>query len=157
MRHVLSLLGAFVLAARGGSDDQPDGPRFLDADVHAPCGKSASSVCNPLTQTGCNTGEKCTWFRVSEACGGEVGCAPAGDVPVGGSCTWGPDGALTGFDDCVLGAVCDDSAGAGSCLAMCSLADATLPCPASLDCVAREGLFSDGPTDVPLAGVCDSI
>src|SRR3569623_2852629 len=47
-------------------------------------GSGSGAACNVLAQTGCNTGEKCTWiYALVSADGtnilGHVGCAPEGD------------------------------------------------------------------------------
>ncbi|MBL0215755.1 MAG: hypothetical protein IPQ07_17980 [Myxococcales bacterium] len=38
--------------------------------------------CNPLTQTGCNEGEKCNWIydQLMPTLVGHIGCEPAGTV-----------------------------------------------------------------------------
>src|SRR5437016_6095766 len=61
-----------------------------------------SSICNPLTQTGCCAPEKCTWYIDATAPTplGHIDCAPEGVIPLGGACTYGPPGTM-GFDNCV--------------------------------------------------------
>ena len=162
MRHSRSLLGVvfLVVAACGSNNDDPTDARpiFIDAAVDAPVG------CNLLTQTGCDVGEKCTWIRVSAGPSdaeqlGQPGCAPDGTVALDGACSYGTSGADTGFDNCIGGLICLASPAAemasGTCRAMCSLADATLPCAAGFNCGAYSKFFSNNSMDTPLAGVCD--
>jgi hypothetical protein len=149
-----------LAAACGGDAGEFDarGPTFIDAGLADadPC-ESNAALCNLLTQTGCNQGDKCAWVRVSDECGGSPTCVPGGDVPVGGSCSWGPVGPTTGYDNCVIGAICsaEPDASTGTCERVCSPWDATLPCPSGSACAVRAGLFSDEPNETPLAGICE--
>jgi hypothetical protein len=124
--------------------------RSIDAGLDAP------SVCNVLAQTGCGTGEKCTWIidTASPSPLGHIGCAPDGAAAVGSACTRNPPGA-TGYDDCVKGNYCfgPDSGGAGVCKAICDPAGGTPMCTSGYACSTYDGLF--GPSgQPPAAGVC---
>jgi hypothetical protein len=157
-RHGLVLVTSLLASSScGDAAENPDALviQWIDARTD-PCGPDPL-VCNLLTQTGCVAGDKCTWIRGSEECGDHVGCAPAGPVAVGGSCTWGADGATTGYDDCAQGAICsaEPDASTGTCERMCSPWDATLPCPSGSACAVRAGLFSDEPNETLLAGICE--
>jgi hypothetical protein len=134
---------------------------FVDA---RPDGEGPPPVCNLLTQSGCDAGQKCTWIRVSAGASdaeqlGQPGCAPQGAVALDGACMYGASGATTGFDNCMGGLICLASPAvemaSGSCRAMCSLTDATLPCAAGYSCGAYSKFFSNSSMDMPLAGVCD--
>ncbi|HSN24970.1 MAG TPA: hypothetical protein VLT45_01760, partial [Kofleriaceae bacterium] len=60
-----------LLAACGGSDAKPkDAPTTTD---------SGPTGCSPLTQTGCQANEKCTWVidQTAPAYIGHIGCVPA--------------------------------------------------------------------------------
>ena len=72
--------------------------------VDAPSGDGGGALCNVLTQTGCASGEKCSWIEDSMTLG-HVGCAPMGTVALNGACAYGAPGA-TGYDNCVGGTVC---------------------------------------------------
>jgi hypothetical protein len=99
------LLGALLLAGCSGATETWDVDRFPDA--YGPV--CHCSVCNPLTQGGCNPGEKCTWVNDQDSPPiGHIGCAPdygAAAVAIGGACTDPPAGPM-GYDTCVKGAVC---------------------------------------------------
>src|SRR5678815_4710393 len=67
-------------------------------------------VCNPVAQTSCGLGEKCTWIHLDSSTGrGELGCVADQPVASGDACTVGPDGPTTGYDDCARGDLCVDS------------------------------------------------
>jgi hypothetical protein len=91
------------------------------------------TACDPVAQTGCAAGERCT--RVGLSGGGAITtCAPEGTVPEGGTC-WAP---AVGADDCVAGTLCVE----GRCAATCA--------SGASSCSCDTGAFSD----VPTAGVC---
>jgi hypothetical protein len=162
MRHSQHSLGIVVLvvAACGNGGGQPDGPIVIDAvSIDGP-----PPICNLLTQSGCNVGEKCTWIRVSAGPSdaeqlGQVGCAPDGAAALDAACSYGASGATTGFDNCMGGLICLASPAtemaSGTCKSMCSLADATLTCATGFACGAYSKFFSNTETDTPLAGVCE--
>jgi hypothetical protein len=109
----------------------------------------ASGVCNPLTQTGCASGDKCTWIVDDAASAtGHVGCAPAGTVGIGGVCM---NSGGVGPDDCIGGSVCV----AGECKTICdpAAAVATNGCDAQHACSRYSGLFED--QGVISYGACD--
>src|SRR5512135_1077838 len=92
-----------VTACGGGGD----GPQLMaEAGLDA---LPAFGPCDLLTQTGCNPNDKCTWLVTQLAPNyvARIGCAPAGTVAVGATCTRPmPDGVDPAYDDCVAGAVC---------------------------------------------------
>jgi len=116
---------------------------------------SATTGCDPLTQTGCAAGEKCT--NIGNLAVSKVGCAPVGTAEVGCPCSLGQEGPFTGYDDCVAGSVCTSGPGAsvGSrvCRPICGLQGAAPTCGGGTTCVTYGKLFEVGGS--PVAGVCD--
>lgn len=105
---VLSALCAVAMAACGGGGGGDD-TVTVKADA-APGGEADAEVtlaCNPATQAGCATGEKCAQLtEQEEPYLGRVACVPDGAITEGGECTFGEPGSATGFDDCVHGTAC---------------------------------------------------
>jgi hypothetical protein len=113
-----------------------------------------TGACNPLTQTGCSTGEKCTWISDQENPPiGHVGCAPEGGVggtpiALGGACT-DPVAGPMGYDDCAKGTVCLS----GECKQICDVNGGAPTCDENHACTRYADFFEAGGTAV--AGVCD--
>ena len=64
----------------------------------------STAVCNPVTQAGCEAGEKCAQLVQSDdPFLASTACVPDGSVTDGGACTRGAAGQATGYDDCVAG------------------------------------------------------
>ncbi len=154
-------LGALVgfLVACGSSSDN----KIHIVDASGSGGSGSDATCNPLTQTGCDTGEQCTWvYDLVSADGtnilGHVGCAPDGDKAVGASCTRNAAGAQ-GWDDCAKGGFCRvrrelvGPGGVGVCEAICDNNGGDPGCGSDAACVAYNGIFDVN--DVNVAGVCD--
>ncbi|HEX5058484.1 MAG TPA: hypothetical protein VFV99_03945 [Kofleriaceae bacterium] len=138
-------------------DAQIDAKVFMDAKVYMDAPPDAAGVCNPLTQTGCNVGDKCTWLldAVTPQYVGHIGCAPAGTANTGDACIYGAPG-VTGYDGCKKGLVCGDyRGGAGVCKQICDNQGGSPACGANTSCVTYSGLFSTGSTTPAAAGVCD--
>jgi hypothetical protein len=113
-KHALGalFLGLMACGGGGGSDTTVVLPDSGGTD-------SGPDVCNPLTQTGCNSGEKCTWINDQDDPPiGHVGCAPEAAAPkaIGEKCTAPPAGPM-GYDDCAKGAVCLS----GECKQICDI------------------------------------
>lgn len=87
-----------------GSGDG-DGDGDIDAGIDAPL----AGECNPLTQEGCDDGEKCTSTHGPSS---TTVCAPDGTVGINGPCAID----AAGIDDCVGDAICDPS---GVCKRIC--------------------------------------
>ena len=153
----LGALVGFLVACGGNSDTKI---HIVDA---AGSGSGSDATCNPLTQTGCDAGNMCTWiYDLVSADGtnilGHVGCAPDGDKAVAASCTRNAAGAQ-GWDDCAKGGFCRvkrelvGPGGGGVCEAICDNNGGAPTCGSAAACVAYNGIFDVSGTNV--AGVCD--
>ena len=116
-------------------------------------GMAGAGGCDPVAQTGCSVGEKCTGVVVSQTepppCG-EEGCLPTRCVSAGtqgklDACTFGEPGD-TGFDDCEAGLFCFD----GACLEICTADPDSCPAAANERCQQVSDVFVDRPG----TGVC---
>ena len=117
----------------------------------------AAVTCDPLTQTRCGPGEKCTWIvdQLPPQYVGHIGCAPEGTANVGDACMYGAPGA-TGYDNCKKGSVCGGyRGGVGVCEQICSQQGGRPMCDASRVCVLHPDLFSDDRSPPPAAGICE--
>lgn len=129
----------------GGGGPPPEPPVVLTA-------------CDPVAQTGCSSGKKCTWIRISTSgtFTGALACTPVGNVDVGGTCQYGADGATTGYDNCKAGQVClapITSAAQGTCELICNSSN-VLSCTPSSQWTCST--FSDyfDPSGPAIAGLC---
>ena len=153
----LGALFVGLIAACGGNGD---GPHKITLDGSNGSGTDGGTPqCNPLMQTGCNAGEKCTWIidATDPQYVGHVGCVMDGTKNVGDACTFGPAGA-TGYDDCKAGGVCSQFSTPGTqgvCKQVCDNAGGDPMCDANHVCVTYSRLFSTGSTSPAAAGVCD--
>ncbi|MBA3463237.1 MAG: hypothetical protein H0T46_24990 [Deltaproteobacteria bacterium] len=138
-------LGALIagFAACGGGSGSTK-PILVDS---AAGDSSGPQVCSPLTQMGCNTGEKCNWIydQLMPTVVGHIGCEPVGTAAIGAAC----GNRAVGPDMCVKGAECVS----GECKAICDHQGGDPKCDADHACVRYQNLFTDGTTTV--AGVCD--
>lgn len=144
----LGALLAGLFAACGGDDPV----KIIDGNT-----VDAPGVCNVLAQTGCATGEKCSWIvdALTPQYVGHVGCTPDGTANVGDECSFGMPG-VTGVDNCKAGTVCGAyRMGTGVCKAICDQAGGEPMCDASHVCVVYSKLFATGTDSPPAAGVCD--
>jgi hypothetical protein len=144
---VLRLVVVVVAVLGCGSNHKSanDAP-MADAQVDAFTG-----VCDVLAQTGCPSGQKCTWIEDNNASppAGHIGCAPIGPVALGGACTWGAPGP-TGYDNCGAGDVCLDAV----CKQICDMLGVAPTCGSGMGCGLYSGVF--GPVAGPYAaGACD--
>jgi hypothetical protein len=133
------------LAACGGGGSTPEPAVVLTS-------------CNPVAQTGCSAGKKCTWIRINSSTStGALGCTPAGTVNVGGACQYGADGEASGYDDCRGGEVClapGSSAAQGTCQRICDSSNVLSCTPSSQwACSTYGGYFASGGA-APVAGLC---
>jgi hypothetical protein len=142
----LALLVASLAACSGGGSTPPEPTVVLTA-------------CDPVAQTGCSSGKKCTWIRISTSGTptGALACTPAGAVDVGGTCQYGADGDTTGYDNCKAGQIClapNTSAAQGTCERICNSSNVLSCTPSSQwACSTYSGYFesSGGPA---IAGLC---
>jgi len=137
----ITLIG--LLTAACGDDG--DGPT-LDPD--ADTSPDATSVCNPVSNTGCDAGQKCTWINITDELG-TIGCVEDGTVETNGACEYGDLGESTGFDNCVHGNICIG----GLCEGTCVLATGE-GCDANSNCSAYN-IFANGEEN-PAYGACDA-
>jgi hypothetical protein len=102
------VLAAMLLFACG-NDTQPADPQ--------PDAPPPNEPCNPVTQAGCDAGEKCAELVESEEpLLNRTTCVPNGTAAEGETCSRGAAGVETGFDDCVSGQSCLN----GTCSPICS-------------------------------------
>jgi len=124
----------------------PPADAAIDAAVDAANSDAAPDAqppppCDPVSQTNCAAGEKCTYIIDStNPMMGHTACAPDGSVASGGACT--RDAA--GVDDCVPGDFCSG----GTCNEICSSNPNS--CGGTALCTMFAGIFTDR-TDV---GMC---
>jgi hypothetical protein len=147
---VFGILVGFLVACGGNNNNKVV---LIDS-----AGSGSDMTCNILTQTGCNAGEKCAWVRDQSSANplGHLACAPDGSMPIGGACTYGPDGVM-GYDNCAKGGVCLAStstpAASGKCSQICDQNGGTPMCQTGFACGLYSGLLEVGGMNV--AGVCD--
>jgi len=153
----LGALFAGLLAACGGGSDSKKIMIMVDGSGSD---GSGGDMCNPLAQTGCNAGQKCTWIidQLTPTYVGHIGCVADGTAAVGAACSFGAAGA-TGYDDCQKGGVCSSFTSSGSangiCKQVCDNAGGDPMCDANHVCVTYSKLFSTGASSPAAAGVCD--
>jgi len=158
MRMNKLALGAVLVAlfvACGGGDETK---KIVVPDT-------GNTTCDPLMQTGCATGQKCTWIvdATTPQYVGHIGCAPVA-ADAGGDnaeCMFGMPGD-TGYDNCQAGFVCssykprtDGSWPAGFCKAICDHQGGAPTCDAAHVCVRYSQLFKADAASPQVAGVCD--
>jgi len=139
-------LGTLSVGALGCSGDDDDGADVDGGDAAGPLPDAridAGVACNPVAQTGCLPGEKCTW--IVDSAGppelGHTGCATEGAATGGAACT-APE---TGADDCVAGFYCLNSV----CNEICTSAPNS--CPAGSIC----STYSNFMEDIENVGLCN--
>ncbi|HEY5945047.1 MAG TPA: hypothetical protein VIV40_06120, partial [Kofleriaceae bacterium] len=145
-----ALFVGLLVACGGGSDSK----KIHTVDSGGPDGPTQ---CNPLMQTGCAAGEKCTWLvdAITPQYVGHIGCAMDGTAAVGDACMYGMPGA-TGYDNCAKGAVCGNyRGGAGTCKQICDQQGGAPACDPQHVCVTYSGLFTTGANQPAAGGVCD--
>jgi hypothetical protein len=139
------------MAACGGGDG---GAQPLDS------GAGALPACDPIKQTGCNAGEKCTWIVDVDADpvkmtdqAGHVGCAPIGGIADGAACMDAVALIDGGADSCVAGDLCLS----GTCKRICD--QQLVPgagagaCDVTHACLGYRGIFAAG--NLTIAGICE--
>jgi hypothetical protein len=117
----------------------------VDADSSCHC------TCDPKSQSGCGTYEKCTWVvdQVDPPIG-HVACVPVGEgIPIGEECQRSAPGPGGGIDECVEGAVCLDN----ECKQICDHYGGDPACDVNHACTVYADLFETSGSAI--AGVCD--
>lgn len=137
-----------LVACGGGGDKAPDADIILPpdaaADVDAP---PVGGDCNPVENTGCEAGEKCTQIIDQEEPDflARVACVADGTVPKDGMCEFGDVAAGEGYDNCVGGLFCRN----GLCTEICSVNPDS--CPADHACSRYTETFDNDDN----IGLCD--
>lgn len=144
----LGALLAGAIAACGGGGDV----KLLDASL------DALAACDPIAQTGCQAGEKCTWIVDFDSTPmqdeiGHIGCVPAGTLAEGAACDDPRANIDGGSDACAPGLLCI----ARNCKPICDLqrvpGSGGGACNTNFSCSAYSGVFVAGAA--PTAGVCE--
>ncbi|MGN6109026.1 MAG: hypothetical protein ACTHU0_28225 [Kofleriaceae bacterium] len=151
-----------VLAVWGGHDGP--GPIII---IDAP---PPATVCDPVKQTGCNAGEKCTWIfdrlddpdTAQDEDLGHIGCAPAGDAAVGEACWFGGGEPKAGVT-CTTTADCgnadpdkpDHVCNRGQCVPRAK--PGTSNCVAGADCISGECKSVCDPQVAAASSGCDGM
>jgi len=146
-----AVLGVFCLAVACGGGSGP--PKLLDSGTEVPV------ACDPIAQTGCATGQKCTWIitDADPTAGtdpvGHNGCALAGTTALGAACHDATASVNGGADTCLAGDLCIS----GKCKVICdpqlTSGSAAGACDVDHACAAYAGVFDTGNT--ASAGVCE--
>jgi hypothetical protein len=112
--RILGLIAVVFLAA---CEPAEDSARHLDPVDAGWVGVDTFCGCNPVAQTGCGAGQKCTWGWVDPAFDTAfAACAHDGVRAAGEACSFGPNGEAARYDDCVAGAVCVEGVCRRSCI-----------------------------------------
>lgn len=135
-------LGLMACGSDGNKNNSvvvPDGNTGTDAPL--------PGVCSPTLQTGCESGEKCTWIQDSDTIG-HIGCVAEAATPkaIGEACDPPAAGAA---DDCAKGSVCLGR----ECKQICDVDGGTPACDENHAC-SRYAHFFEYAGDL-VAGVCD--
>jgi hypothetical protein len=133
-----------LLLAGCGSEAAPfghDGGAAEAAAVDAPVACVVRDAgCDPVRQTGCGDGEKCSLV------GPDLGCVLLGDGGAGADCQ-----AIVGGDSCAAGLICAAASGASTCVQFCDRVCGE-PCGAESRCNTRLGASGEwgcGPLPTP--------
>jgi hypothetical protein len=164
MRNIAigALMAGLLVACGSKSSSHPDGPMIMTTDA---AGDAMAAGCDPVAQTGCDNGQKCTWVRLQATDATQTGvkaCVPDGTVPLNGACQWGAAGASTGYDNCTKGNICLASSrkdkATGTCLGICdqtALAGAAGACPTNYACGGYVNFFYNMNDPATNVGLCD--
>lgn len=143
-----------VFAVYGAACGGGGKPQLLDSSV------DALFACNPVAQTGCKTGEKCTWLVDIDGSAtmdeiGHVGCVAvdAAAAQDGDACADASVMNKMPADTCVAGDLCIS----GKCKPICDpqLVDGAAKgaCATNFACSVYSGVFASGTSAI--AGVCE--
>jgi len=141
--------GAQACKSDGSGYDACDCAGGQDASVDT--GSGADSGSDTIAQTGCATGQRCTWIRdqVTPTLTGHFACEANGTIALHGACSYGASGPTTGYDDCQKGLVClapGTEAASGTCSAICDTAATSGPgvCATNYTCGTYSAYFPTG-------------
>lgn len=112
-------------------------------------GGDAGPACDPLQQTGCASGQRCTWVTTTQSGDGHLACVADGSVALGGACSTGAPGETTGYDNCKKGLGCAQ----GWCETLCD-ASAVNACASGYTCQVYSGLYAPVGSAASV-GLCD--
>lgn len=150
MKNLILGAAAVALAAACGGGGKP---QLLDASI------DAQFACNPVAQTGCKTGEKCTWIVDIDATMtsneiGHIGCAANAATPIddGKACADASVKSGAPVDTCIGGDLCVSN----KCKPICDPSvsgTAAGACKPDFACTTYAGVFDTGGPAV--AGVCE--
>jgi hypothetical protein len=144
-------VAALAAACGGGGKTQ-----LLDASI------DAQLVCNPIAQTGCKAGEKCTWIVDANANPttmtsqiGHVDCVAvdAAAVPDGMACTPAMAGVSAGADNCAKGDICISRVCKQICDPQLASGAGAGACDTTHACLSYRGVFES--TGIAAAGACE--
>ena len=131
------VLLVFAVGCSGDPDVEPDDTTPEDTSPADTTPESPVESCDPILQTGCDTGEKCGELRWPDG-RLTLGCVPDGSVDLDGACAFGPSGPADGEpSDCRAGLECRG----GTCEQICAQDAETSSCPAYHACVPAHGHF----------------
>ncbi|HVU04056.1 MAG TPA: hypothetical protein VHE30_19990 [Polyangiaceae bacterium] len=137
--------GASATGGAAGSSGELDaGPSDSGLPDSSPTDASSAGGCDPVLQTGCGVGERCTWAGTASS--GHLVCAPDGTRSSGQTCSIATSDAGVGLDDCKAGLACVG----GRCFTLCD-ADSAAACSAGSACAEYAGYYTGGAHRV---GVC---
>ena len=141
-----SLPDASVVLVPDAAGPDAAGPDAAPPDAFVPLG------CDPVGQTGCLAGEKCTSVVTQDApLTSSTECVVDGTVGLGGTCQRGEAGLTTGFDNCRAGLVCRFT----TCQPLCSQTPDS--CGVGSNCVRLSGRFDDRNGVGVCADGCDPV
>jgi hypothetical protein len=159
-----SMRAVMIVVLLAGCGDNYDAPYYIKNDAAPPgdpidaaeCFLPLLSLCSPLTQMGCELGDRCTWIQLRDEDGGfeqlgRIGCAPIGSKRLDETCSYTPSPRCDDLraDDCGRGLVCAD----GRCKSICDHQGGQPQCDDDHACARYESLFESG--DYTVAGACD--
>jgi len=131
---LVAVSGLCSVGCESSNYDHP-GDREAGPGVSGDADVDAEADCYPVHNSGCIYGQRCTFVvTAEEPLTGHLDCVEMGTVQLGKPCTRDP---VTGIDDCVSRAWCDQ----GICREICDLAWNS--CDAPLFCESRGGQLAD--------------
>lgn len=145
--------GAGASGGEGGEADvgnagDSGAPGTGNAGAGGQGGADGGPACDPVLQTGCGAGQKCTSVPSDDPATSIAGCVDDGTVAAGDACTRTED---ENVDDCAAGSFCVAPPGGGGTLHCRTFCDSTDDATCDGACGLYEGLFPAGGT----SGLCE--